>query len=207
MEAKLLFVPPKVTDFFPQAVDTSLPLWKDCLLCWVPLHIHSMVKLGWDLSRPPGPVPCPSRDTQSCLPRSVQTAFECLWGGDSTPSLGSVFHYSLTAWHRSVSWCWDRTSHVALCARCLLSWHWLPLTRTGLCPLCTLSSGIYYQQNPLLSLFSRLNSPGFPSHSSQERCSSPSLILAFHCSLQQLPCSGRSRAGHGISQWWLTSAQ
>lgn len=112
----------------------------------------------------------------------VQTASECLQGGDSTPYLGKVFHYLVTCMAqkcflmlRQNLWC------CTLCPLPLVLA--LPLTRTGLC-LCTLPSGIYYyQQDPPLSLFSRLNSPGSLSHSSQERCSRPSLILTFHCSL------------------------
>lgn len=126
--------------------------------------------------------PCSSRATQSCLPRSVQTACECLRRGASTPSLGSMFHYSLTC----------------MAQKCFLMLR-QNFSRCTLCPLPLVLAAIDKNwalsflhplfRNLLLSTEScpepllQTEQSGFLSHSSQERCSSPTLILAFHCSL------------------------
>lgn len=116
------------------------------------------------------------------LAQECQTACECLRGGASTPSLGSMFHYSLTC----------------MAQKCFLMLR-QNFSRCTLCPLPLVLAAIDKNwalsflhplfRNLLLSTEScpepllQTEQSGFFSHSSQERCSSPTLILAFHCSL------------------------
>lgn len=73
----------------------------------------------------------------------VQVAAEDLQGGHSTVSLGNLHQCSITAQWRSASRCSDRTSHIPVCAHCLLTWHWEPMKRAWLHLLCMLPSGMY----------------------------------------------------------------
>ena len=108
--------------------------------------------------------------------------------------LCNLCHCSVTCTAQKCFW-W---SEVPVCASCLFSQHWAPQTRFWLYPLCILPSGIYrhgYRLNTFLQAehFSiKL--------SSQERCSSPFIILCPYvqpfsvCAC--LSCTRGPRTGH-----------
>lgn len=107
--------------------------------------------------------------------------------GCSTAFLGNLCHHSVTFTVKTVSWWLKGASCVSVCAHCLCSWHWAPLKEAWLCLLCIIPSHIYrHWWNPPF--------PGWTvsalSFSSEERCSSPFIILLdFHWSLSCIyPC-------------------
>lgn len=99
-------------------------------------------------------------------------------------------------------------SSVSVCIHCPLSCHWIPLKIAWLCLLYRLPSSIWtpWQDPPLSTFFSRLDSHSSFSLSSYGRYSSPLIILGGPSldSLQvhpSLSCKGGPRPGY-ISGLW-----
>lgn len=148
--------------------------------------------------------PCPSRDTQSRVLRSVSRLLLKISEEETPQSLWATCASTqpLTQ-HRTCSWCSEATSHFPGHASC-----------PGTVKNVILSSASFSQMftdaddtSSMLS-FSRLNSQSSLCPSLQEKCSSPSIIL-FHWTLSSMPISVVLGAQRWTQhpRWSLTGAE
>lgn len=142
-----------------------------------------MAEVGRDFWRPPGPLPCSSRDTYSRLPRT-RGILNISENGVSTSSQGNFSHCSVTLTVNKIFPNAQRKPLVFLCGPVVLvlslssaekslgSIHYPPSLQVFLYTL---------MGSPLSHFCSRLKGPRSQSLFSQERCSSPFLTLAALC--------------------------
>lgn len=158
--------------------------------------------------------PCPSRGSQSRIPNCLSHPDNC-WRSPRRRlhNLRTAFASVLSlAQHWSAAWCLEETSCVSVCAHCLLSWYWAPTERAWLRSLhCCIGCLNTWTKILLRMLFSRLNSPGCLSFSSQERCSrSFTILVALLCTLSSRSMSllqWGSQIWRQCSRYDLSSAE